>query len=318
MFQLRHLKTFVAAAETLSFTRAAQRVHLSQPSVTEHILALEESLGRPLFIRSNNRLTLTEAGHQLATRARDLLAMAEDTLRSVRDGADASTRPVTLAAPQTLCARIAAPALAALADADPGVRIVIREANSKATVQAVVDGMADLGLLHGWPPADVEVQARLLARDAPVVVMPRGHALAACAQVTPSMLARFPLVATSAGCRYREYLDVLVQSASTRPQLRAEAESVTSLLQLVAGGVGLAVLPRMAAACAAGALQLEVRDLHGADEGPPICLLTPATRPLREGAARLVEQICRVVLASDQPMPALDVQDLAGGVAIAH
>jgi DNA-binding transcriptional LysR family regulator len=318
MFQLRHLKTFLAAAETLSFTQAAQRVHLSQPSVTEHILALEESLKQPLFIRSNNRLTLTDAGRQLATRARDLLAMAEDTLRSVRDGEAASTQPVTVAAPQTLCARIAAPAVAALADADPSARIAIREANSKASVQAVVDGSADLGLLHGWPAADAKVQARLLARDAPVVVMPQGHALAACAEVAPSMLARFPLVATSAGCRYREYLDGLVQSASTRPALRAEAESVTSLLQLVAGGVGLAVLPRMAAASAAGALELEMRDLHGAGEGLPICLLTPATRPLREGAARLVEQICRVILASDQPVSALDVQDLPGGVAVAH
>ncbi|MCH1998354.1 LysR family transcriptional regulator, partial [Achromobacter xylosoxidans] len=66
MFQLRQLKTFVAAAETLSFTQAARRVHLSQPSVTEQVRALEEAVGQPLFIRHNNRLQLTPAGERLA------------------------------------------------------------------------------------------------------------------------------------------------------------------------------------------------------------------------------------------------------------
>jgi DNA-binding transcriptional LysR family regulator len=321
MFQLRHLKTFLAAAETLSFTRAAQRVHLSQPSVTEQIQALEDSLGRQLFVRNNNRLALTDAGRQLAVRARDLLAMAEDTLRSVRDGEDAPAETIAIAAPQTLCARMVAPAVAELADSHPGARIAIHETNSKATVQAVVEGTADLGLLHGWPAADAPVQARLLARDTPVVVVPRVHALGECANVSASMLAGLPLVATSAGCTYRAYLDALLQSASSRATIRAEADTVPSLLQLVAAGVGVAVLPRMAVLPAAHALQLQVRALDAAGEGLPICLLTPAARPLRAGAARLVEQICQVILASDasdQPVPALDVQHLAGGVAVAH
>ncbi|WP_434106210.1 LysR family transcriptional regulator [Paraburkholderia caffeinilytica] len=83
MFQLRQLKIFLAAAETLSFTRAAKQVHLSQPSVTEQVRALKQSVGQPLFIRKNNRLMLTAAGERLAGRARELLAMADNTFRVV-------------------------------------------------------------------------------------------------------------------------------------------------------------------------------------------------------------------------------------------
>jgi hypothetical protein len=63
---------------------------------------------------------------------------------------------------------------------------------------------------------------------------------------------------------------------------------------------------------------LAVRSLAGAGEGLPICLLTPSSRPLRHGAARLVEQLLAVILASGEPMPAFDVQDRPGGVAAAH
>jgi DNA-binding transcriptional LysR family regulator len=318
MLQLRHLQTFLAAAETLSFTQAARRVHLSQPSVTEQIRALEESLRQPLFVRSNNRLALTEAGRQLAVRARELLAMADDTLRSAREGAPAPVETLCVAAPQTLCAQLVAPAVAALAAQLPGARVCIREGHSKATAQAVLDGTADLGVVHGWPAADAGLQARLLARDAPVVVMPQGHPLAAATRVAPSALARFALVATSAGCSYRAHLEALLQRADSRAAIRAEAETVPSLLQLVLGGLGVAVLPRMAVAHAAQALHLAMRPLDGAGEGLPICLLTPAARPPRESAARLVAQIRAALLASDQPVSALDVQDRAGGVAAAH
>src|SRR3546814_12829042 len=85
MFQLRQLKIFVAAVEALSFTKAAKQVHLSQSSVTEQVQALEQSIGQPLFIRKNNRLQLTPAGERLEIRARELLAMAEDTFREIRD-----------------------------------------------------------------------------------------------------------------------------------------------------------------------------------------------------------------------------------------
>ena len=317
MFQLRQLATFVAAAETLSFTRAAQQVHLSQPSVTEQIQALEHSLGGPLFIRRNNRLSLTAAGERLAARARELLALADETVRAVRNGpANGSTGLLHLAAPHTLATGLVLPLLTGYAELQPGVRVVIRERHSSATLEAVRSGTVDLGLIHGWPAAGADVQAYLIARDNPVVVMPAGHALATAPDVTPRSLAPHALIATAPGCRYREHLDALLQQASQPCTLSAEADSVAAILQMVAAGLGVSVLPRRAVDTGAGLAGVVMRPLRaGPDAGLPICLLTPrgAMRPMAAAFADLLR-----AAASDEPVSAVDVHDGPADVAIAH
>lgn len=316
MLQLRHLKTFLAAAETLSFTKAAAQVHLSQPTVTEQVQALEHSVGQALFVRSNNRLALTAAGERLAVRARELLALADDALRTTRNNADEHPDSIRVAAPQTLCACLLTPILLQFADLYPSARVVIQERNSTDTAQAVLDGTADLGLIHGWPASDARFQASLIARDMPVVVMPAGHALAAGDAVAPDALAAFPLIATMTGCRYRQYLDTLVQQAPVRPRIRAEADSVLALTQMVSAGLGVSVLPRMAVVTGSPSARIETRPLSGAGEGLPICLLTPERAPASHVSAfiRLLEA---AVSDSDEPVSALDMQHRAGRVTIA-
>lgn len=316
MFQLRHLKTFLAAAETLSFTQAARRVHLSQPSVTEQIQALEHSVGQPLFVRDNNRLALTPAGETLAGRARELLALADDAFRTVRGHADELPGSIRVAAPQTLCTCLLTPMLLRYAEAYPGARVAIQERNSAATAQAVLDGAADIGLVHGWPADHAGLRAQRIARDMPVVVFAPGHPLAASAQVTPDALAAYPLIATMDGCRYRQYLDMLAQQAAERPRIRAEADGVPALLQMVSAGLGVSVLPRMAVDRAATPARIETRPLSAAGEGLPICLLTTDRSPTRNVAA-FIRLVGLAAAGSDEPVPAFDVQHGAGGVAIA-
>ncbi|MGE8637294.1 MAG: LysR family transcriptional regulator [Achromobacter sp.] len=84
---------------------------MSQPSVTEQVRALEESVGHALFIRQNNRLQLTAAGQRLAIRARELLAMADEAYREVRDNVDDPGGTIRVAAPQTLCTSVLVPQL---------------------------------------------------------------------------------------------------------------------------------------------------------------------------------------------------------------
>lgn len=317
MLQLRHLRTFLAAAETLSFTQAAQRVHLSQPSVTEQIQALEHSVGQALFLRSNNRLTLTSAGQRLAERARELLTMADDALRAARNEAS-DTEPVTLqvAAPQALCLGLLVPVIAAHAVSHAGLRVALLERHSAATAKAVLDGEVDLGVVHGWPAAgDDMLQADVIARDRPVVVMPAGHALAELAQVEPTALANAPLIVTTPGCRYRAHLESLLLHAATPPAYRAEADSVPAMLRMVAAGLGVAVLP----ARAVGQHDVDsivVRPLAGAGDGLPICLLRRRDRPMRRAVAEFARRLSES--ASDQPMPAFDVQHGTGRVAVAE
>jgi DNA-binding transcriptional LysR family regulator len=316
MFQLRQLKIFVAAVETLSFTQAAKRVHLSQPSVTEQVRALEESVGQALFIRQNNRLQLTAAGEKLAIRARELLAMADDAYREVRDNVDNPGGTIRVVAPQTLCTSVLLPQLLHFAGMHPDTQVAVQERNSQATAQAVLDGTADLGLVHGWPAQDANVGAEVIARDMPVVVLPPGHPLSQTARISPDALAAFPLIVTMEGCRYREYLEALLQDAPERPRIRATADSVPALMQMVAAGLGVSILPRMALDPAANAARVQWRPLSTGGEGLPICLLTLHRAPTRQVAA-FIEMIRLAATASDEPMPAIDMQHGAGRVAIA-
>ncbi|WP_313621696.1 LysR family transcriptional regulator [Achromobacter sp.] len=315
MFQLRHLKTFLAAAETLSFTKAAAQVHLSQPTVTEQVQALEHSLGQALFVRSNNRLALTAAGERLAVRARELLTLADDALRAIRDNVGESPGSIRVAAPQTLCACLLTPMLLQFAQRYPSAQVAIQERNSADTVQAVLDGTADVGLIHGWPASDAKLRASLIARDMPVVVMPAGHELAAAEAVAPDALAAFPLIATMPGCRYRQYLDVLVQQAPVRPRIRAEADSVPALMQMVSAGMGVAVLPRLAVDTAPLSARVETRPLSSAGEGLPICLLSPERTPAPHVSA-FIKLLEAAVAYSDEPVSALDMEHRAGRIAV--
>lgn len=317
MFQLRQLKIFVAAVETLSFTQAAKRVHLSQPSVTEQVRALEESVGQALFIRQNNRLQLTAAGEKLATRARELLAMADDAYREVRDNVDDPGGTIRVVAPQTLCTSVLLPQLLHFAGMHPDTQVAVQEKNSLATAQAVLDGTADLGLVHGWPAQDANLRAEVIARDMPVVVLPPGHPLSQTARISPHALAAFPLIVTMEGCRYREYLEALLQDAPVRPRIRGTADSVPALMQMVAAGLGVSILPRMALDPAATAARVQWRPLSTGGEGLPICLLSLHRAPTRQVAA-FIEMIRLAATASDEPMPAIDMQHGAGRVAIAE
>jgi DNA-binding transcriptional LysR family regulator len=332
MFQLRQLKIFIAAVETLSFTQAAKRVHLSQPSVTEQVRALEETVGQPLFLRQNNRLQLTPAGEKLAVRARELLALADDTFREVRDNAAEPTGTIRVAAPQTLCTSILVPQLLHFAAAHPDAQVAVQERNSQATAQAVLNGTADLGLVHGWPASDANLQVEVITRDMPVVVFSAGHPLGlSSGLVTPDALAALPLIVTMEGCRYRECLEALLQEAPARPRIRGVADSVAALMQMVSAGLGVSILPRMAMNPAGtmpgpsgGAMKpaearprVEWRPLATrSGEGLPICLLTPPRPPARHVAA-FIDMIRLAATPSDEPMPAVHVQHRAGRVAIA-
>jgi DNA-binding transcriptional LysR family regulator len=318
MFQLRQLKTFLAAAETLSFTKAAKRVHLSQPSVTEQIQALEQSVGQPLFIRKNNSLTLTAAGQRLTSHARELLAMADDTLRAVREDTNEQTGTIRVAAPQTLCTCVLIPLLAGYGELHPGARVEIQERNSSATALAVRDGTVDLGLVHGWPVIDdPDLRADLVARDTPVVVMPTGHPLGAATVVKPDELAAFALIVTMEGCRYREYLEALLQQASVRACTRGVADSAPALIQMVSAGLGVSILPRMAVDTAGTAARVELRPLSTLGEGLPICLLTRERKPAPHVAA-FIEMIRLAAIGSDESMPAIDVKHRTGRVTVAE
>ncbi|WP_049622772.1 LysR family transcriptional regulator [Frateuria defendens] len=245
--QLRHLKTFVAVAATLNVTRAAERIHLAQSSVTEQIQALEAELGAALFDRSPRGLRLTEAGRRLLGYAGSMLSLAEEARAAVADTAARTAGELEIGGLETLCAAWLPPLLAAFRRRHPAVALHVRSAGSGALRAAVGRSELDVCFVFGEDGFGPGVQSEPLARERLAVIVPPGHRLAGRRAVSAADLAGEPFLATEPGCVYRRmFEDAFPAGDPHRPPLAAELGSLTAACALVEAGLGCALVPRLA------------------------------------------------------------------------
>src|SRR6266567_5102329 len=176
--QLRHLKTFAAVASTLNITRAGEKVHLAQSSVTEHIQSLEADLGTPLFDRSRHRLRLTEAGRRLHEYAGGLLSLADEARSAVADAAGLAAGTLTVGGLETLCASRLPPLLAKFHREHPAIGLQLKAASTGEMRSGVKSGAMDVCFTFGEASSDPELQSEPVAREDLVIIAPLGHRLA--------------------------------------------------------------------------------------------------------------------------------------------
>ena len=168
-----HLRSFVAFATHLSFTRAAREVHLSQPAVHKHVQRLGEALGVALYRREGAALALTDAGARTLAFAREHAARSQHFVDSLA-GAEAA-RPVTLASGEGALLFLIADAVGALHRRGVALRPEVRD--GEATLTALRSGEADVGVAAS-PAAPAGFEARAIARVGSVLIVPKRHRLA--------------------------------------------------------------------------------------------------------------------------------------------
>lgn len=145
--QFQQLLYFVAVAETRHFTRAAERVHVAQPSLSQQIKALERELGAELFSRARGNITLTDAGETLLPLARRILADADTARLEVQELAQLRRGRVRLGATPSICTGLLPDVLRAFHDAHPGIELLIEESGSLDLVRELARGALDLALI---------------------------------------------------------------------------------------------------------------------------------------------------------------------------
>ena len=145
--QFQQLLYFVAVAETRHFTRAAERVHVSQPSLSQQIKALENELGAELFSRARGNIALTDAGEALLPLARRILADADTARIEVQELAQLRRGRVRLGATPSLCTGLLPDVLRAFHDRHPGIQLLIEEGGSHDLVRELARGALDLALI---------------------------------------------------------------------------------------------------------------------------------------------------------------------------
>ncbi|WP_086731680.1 LysR family transcriptional regulator, partial [Streptomyces fradiae] len=246
--QFQQLVYFVAVAETRHFTRAAERVHVSQPSLSQQIRALEKELGAELFSRARGNIALTDAGEALLPLARRILADADTARQEVHELARLRRGRVRLGATPSLCTGLLPEVLRAFHDLYPGIRILIEEGGSHDLVRGLARGALDLALvvlpLPAQSPALTTVE--LLQED--LVVVSSAAEEAPRRPVRIADLQGRPMVMFRHGYDLRELTVAACRAEGFEPSFTVEGGEMDAVLGFVRAGLGVAVVPSMVAA----------------------------------------------------------------------
>jgi len=241
--ELRHLRYFVAVAEELHFTRAAERLHIAQPPLSQQIRQLEDELGVALFTRAHRRVHLTEAGRSFLGDARTILARVDQATTEARRVARGETGALAVGFVASTTYGLV-PALAQeFRHRHPAVRISLSELSTEEQVVALRAGTIHVGL--GRPPADdPSLRADPLLEEPLEVALSATHRLARERAIPLRALAEEPFVLFPRRPP-RGWADVILEhcrSAGFSPAVVQEAQELSTALILVAAGLGVTLV----------------------------------------------------------------------------
>lgn len=245
--ELRHLRYFVAVAEELHFTRAAERLHMGQPPLSQQIQALEQELGVALFVRTKRRVALTEAGQRFLQSARQILADTEQAAEQARRAARGEAGELRIGFTSSLPFTTLLPSL--LNDyrrRHPQVTLILREMFTTDQFEALIARKLDVGFVRYTnvtaPPG---LAVREIRRDPLLVVINQRHPLAnekslSFAQLKDEGFISYPM---GVGTGLYPMLRQLAAGAGFELKVAQEAREATTQIGLVAAGLGVAILP---------------------------------------------------------------------------
>jgi LysR family transcriptional regulator, cyn operon transcriptional activator len=226
--ELRHLRYFVAVAERLSFTQAADTVHVTQSTLSHQIKQLEDQLGQRLFQRVGRRVMLTEGGSIFLAHASAALREVDHGVRTVRQTSAQPNGEIRIGAGQSFCIRFIPECIASFLVTHPTMRIVVEEASASQIDSQLRGDEIDLAVAYR-PNDTTDVSFEALYNEEMVLVVPKGHALAKRRRVRMVELHNEPLVMLSKGFATRSLLDKHFRSLQVEPNVIVETNGLATV-----------------------------------------------------------------------------------------
>jgi len=289
--ELKHLRTFVAAAEEANFTRAAESLQITQAAVSQHIAALEHGLKVELFDRTRRAITLTDAGRCLCTYARRLLALVEEARLAVSGVESLIEGHIRIAASTVPGEHLLPKLLAKFRDEFPAVHEAVHITDSRLAAKAVADGEADVGFV-GEKPHSYRLVAEPIAADKLVLVVAADHECARKRFITVRSLLKQKLIMREPGSGSRNCVEASLRLkgiAIDELDIVLEVNSNDAIRTAVCENVGAAFLSSMTVSGELKSGVLNGVDIRGVQPTrqlylvhKPESLQSPATRAFVE------------------------------------
>ena len=258
---LHQMKVFEAIARSGSFTRAAEELFLTQPTVSQQIKQLTKAVGLPLFEQVGKRLYLTDAGQEVLKVCRDIserLSQMEMTLADLKGLKQGNLRLAVITTAKYFVPRLLGP----FRHRYPGINISLQVINRQRVLERLSENLDDLYIL-GQPPSNLDINLRPVLENPLVVIAPHNHPLAQEKNIPLQRLAEEPFIMREAGSGTRMAVEYFFEENRVTINVEMEIGSNEAIKQAIVGGLGLSVLSRHALALEGTKGPLTILDVEG-------------------------------------------------------
>lgn len=257
--ELHQLRYFCAVADTGSFSRAAEQSHVSQPSLSQQILKLEDELGARLFDRLGRSVRLTELGKTFLPRARAVLRELEAARGDVAEQKDSVAGSVTVGAIPTVAPYLLPRVLTSFSKKYPQVQLSVIEEITPVLLDRLRASVVDIAIL-ALPIRGHEFESTPLLTEPLFAVLPQKHKLAARRSISLKDVRKEPFLLLRDGHCFRENAVAACDRARVHPQVIFESGQFSSLLGMVGAGMGVSLIPQMAMDKKSGCRYVSISD----------------------------------------------------------
>lgn len=244
MIDLKRVRYFVAVAEELHFGRAAERMHVVQPAISQQIKRLEEDLGGRLFERTGHEVMLTDLGRQMLLPCRRLLEQADDVVNLAKASISGRRGRIRLGMVDNAITSLLPMIIRSFRDHYPDVEMILKVINREEQIGELTHRNIDMGLTPG-PISQGFLESELLASAPLIAALPEHHPLASNAVLRIGELSEegFVLFPAPMGARLQEIIVSHCADAGFTPRVVQEARQIQTLLALVEAGLGVTLVP---------------------------------------------------------------------------
>jgi len=294
--KLRQLEYFVRIIDTGSITRASKSLHVAQPALSQQISQLEEELGVKLMARTVRGVSATEAGLAVYHQAKLILKQVEATALVARQAELGPAGTVTIGLPWTVAAVVGLPLLAQVRATLKSVRLEIVEGPSAVLAKLLAEGKLEVAVLFD-DPAGSGIDMRPLLSESLYFVGRRGS-LEGRSRIELAEVGAFPLLLMSRPNGIRELVDSRLALAGVQPQVVAEINSPSLLMEAVKAGIGYAVLPASGIEDSLRAGLVDALELEGGGLQRTVCIGTSRMFVLSLAAEHVIAALAELMVGA--------------------